>query len=440
MNHLKLWLLTLSIALLSACGGGGSDTGAAPPAPAANTAPVANAGAAQSLMTNTTATLDGSASSDANGDLLTYAWTLTSKPVGSLASLSLPTTPMPTFIADVAGAYMASLTVNDGKVNSGNVATVNITASMTNAAPVANAGVAQNVVAGSVVTLDGSASSDANSDPLTYAWTLTSKPAGSTAALSSTTSAKPTFTAEVAGTYVASVIVNDGKVNSTAATVSITAAVANVAPVANAGVAQNVVAGSVVTLDGSASSDANSDPLTYAWTLTSKPAGSTAALSSTTSAKPTFTADVAGTYVASVVVNDGKVSSTTATTSVAVVDVKKIGVGYLARNGMTVTLISFTTTDLGNGYNRYTATYKEENNTVTAIDQATLRLYFTNASPAAQYGFFGRILPGAAFAQNSSYTFDILKGSSLRLLQYDADHFFADQPVPGALQWLFPIQ
>jgi cyclophilin family peptidyl-prolyl cis-trans isomerase len=97
--------------------------------------------------------------------------------------------------------------------------------SVANAAPVANAGVAQNVVVGSVVTLDGSASTDANSDPLTYAWTLTSIPAGSLAALSSLTAAKPTFTADVAGTYVASLTVNDGKVTSTAVTNSITAAV-----------------------------------------------------------------------------------------------------------------------------------------------------------------------------------------------------------------------
>ena len=94
---------------------------------------------------------------------------------------------------------------------------------MSNAAPVANAGVAQNVVAGSTVTLDGSASSDANSDPLTYAWTLTSKPAGSAAALSSSTSVKPTFTADVAGTYVGTLTVSDVKVNSTAATITITA-------------------------------------------------------------------------------------------------------------------------------------------------------------------------------------------------------------------------
>ena len=272
--------------------------------------PVANAGAAQSVVAGTTVTLDASTSSAAAGKSLTYAWTLTAKPTGSAAILAVPNIAKPTFVADVAGSYVASVIVNDGTITS-SAAAVNVTASVANAAPVANAGVAQNVVTGSAVTLDGSTSSDANSDSLTYAWTLTSKPTGSLAILSSISSAKPIFTADISGTYVASLVVNDGKVNSNnIGTVSVTAAVLNAAPVANAGIAQNVVTGTLVTLDGSASSDANSDPLTYAWTLTAKPAGSSATLSSFSSAKPTFIADIAGTYVASLTVNDGKVNST----------------------------------------------------------------------------------------------------------------------------------
>ena len=68
---------------------------------------------------------------------------------------------------------------------------------------------------------------------------------------------------------------------------------ANAAPVANAGTAQNVVAGAIVTLNGSGSSDANGDPLTYSWSLTSRPAGSTATLAGATTAAPTFGADAA---------------------------------------------------------------------------------------------------------------------------------------------------
>jgi hypothetical protein len=90
-----------------------------------------------------------------------------------------------------------------------------------NAAPVANAGTSQSVVVGAVVTLDGNASSDANGDLLTYNWIFTSKPTGSGATLSSTSAVRPTFTADVAGTYVFNLIVNDGKVNGAASTVSV---------------------------------------------------------------------------------------------------------------------------------------------------------------------------------------------------------------------------
>jgi mono/diheme cytochrome c family protein len=78
----------------------------------------------------------------------------------------------------------------------------------------------------------------------------------------------------------------------------------NIAPTASAGADQAIVTGSVVTLDGSGSSDPDSDPLTYAWTLVA-PAGSSAVLSDATIVNPTFTADVDGTYTATLVVNDG---------------------------------------------------------------------------------------------------------------------------------------
>jgi alpha-tubulin suppressor-like RCC1 family protein len=94
---------------------------------------------------------------------------------------------------------------------------------MPNISPIASAGNAQSVAAGSVVILDGSASSDANNDPLTSAWTLISKPVGSVAALSSSTSTAPSFTADLPGTYVVGLTVNDGKLNSLAVSVSIAA-------------------------------------------------------------------------------------------------------------------------------------------------------------------------------------------------------------------------
>ncbi len=292
---------------LSACGVS-SDTG--------NLAPVANAGPNQSAIAGSTViTLDGSRSIDPNGDLIGFAWTLTGKPPGSSAALSDPGSAKPTFTADLPGSYVASLIVSDGALNS-NAANVTVTAAIANAAPVASAGSAQNVLTGATVTLDGSTSSDANNDPLTYSWTLTNKPAGSAAALAGASLAKPMFTADVAGTYVAALTVNDGQVDSASSTVTVTAAVANVAPMANAGSAQTVIVGSSVTLNGSGSSDANGDALTYSWTLSSKPMGSAASLNAATPPSPTFTADMAGTYVATLIVNDGKVDSAPSTVAV----------------------------------------------------------------------------------------------------------------------------
>lgn len=313
----KFAICTLVLAMLSACGGGGdsSSPGEIVTPPVANAVPLAQAGAVQNIVAGSIVTLDGSASSDANGDALTYNWVLTTKPAGSAAVLSSVTSAKPTFTADIAGAYVATLLVNDGKINSA-ASTVTVTASVANAAPVANAGAAQSVIAGSGVTLDGSASSDANGDSLTYAWVLTSKPSSSVASLVAPTSAKPGFIADTAGTYVATLVVSDGKLGSTSSTVTITAAVANVAPVAKAGSAQNIIAGMTVTLDGSTSSDANGDALSYTWVITSRPARSGAVLTSATSVKPTFTADVAGTYVATLRVNDGEFTSAASTVTV----------------------------------------------------------------------------------------------------------------------------
>lgn len=331
----KLAVLSIvALALIvTGCGGGGSGSSGQTPPPVTpppvtppvtpppvvtNAVPVANAGPNQNVLTATAVTLDASASSDADGDALTYKWAFKSRPAGSAAALSSLTDAKPTFTADLAGTYVATLIVNDGRADSAAV-DVTITATVANAAPVANAGPDQNVHNGIRVTLDGSASSDANGDALTYQWTLTSRPAGSLAALSSATSDKPTFTPDVAGAYVVSLIVSDGSLNSTADSVTITSSIANSAPVANAGANQNVHTGASVTLDGRSSSDANGDTLSYKWTLTSRPAGSAAALSSTSQARPTFTADVAGTYVATLIVNDGTVDSVAATVTVTAV-------------------------------------------------------------------------------------------------------------------------
>jgi hypothetical protein len=85
---------------------------------AINLPPIANAGLDKSVLVGTSVNLNGSASYDPNGDLITYSWSIITKPNGSNASLSNSNSTAPSFIADSLGIYMLGLTVNDGKTTS----------------------------------------------------------------------------------------------------------------------------------------------------------------------------------------------------------------------------------------------------------------------------------------------------------------------------------
>ncbi|MFA9388438.1 MAG: PKD domain-containing protein, partial [Prolixibacteraceae bacterium] len=281
-----------------------------------NKAPVANAGADQTIDEVTLVTLDGSASSDVDGDVLTYSWTSPNGITLSSTSVAKPTFTAPEVLIDT--EYTFSLVVNDGLVNS--IADeVNVMVKQVNKAPLSNAGTDQTIDEVTLVTLDGSASSDPEGDNLTYSWTA---PNG--IAISSTTIAKPTFNAPEVLTdteYTFSLIVNDGLANSIADEVKVMVKQINKAPIANAGTDQSVNEGTLITLDGSVSSDADGDQLTYSWT---SPNGIT--LSSTSDAKPTFTAPEVLTdteYTFSLIVNDGLVNSLADEVKVTVKQVNK---------------------------------------------------------------------------------------------------------------------
>jgi hypothetical protein len=271
-----------------------------------NSAPVAHASADQSVYMNNTVTLDGSGSTDVDGDLLIYTWAFTARPQDSNAALSDTHAVNPTFTADKAGTYVVSLMVNDGTLDCNQPDTVVI--STNNTAPVADAGPDQSIILiGSTVQLDGSQSYDLEGDDIAYQWAFVSKPAGSNATLSNDGISTPTFAADVRGEYVIQLMVMDAVLQSTLDTVLVS--FENVKPVANAGTGQSVYIGDTVTFDGSGSTDANGDTLTYLWALTSVPAGSSATIVNATVLETSFVPDVAGTYVVQLVVNDGTVDS-----------------------------------------------------------------------------------------------------------------------------------
>jgi len=135
-----------------------------------NSPPVASAGPDQTAFVTQTVTLDGSQSSDVDGALLTYHWTLRSQPPNSHATLSDPLAVKPTFVVDVPGTSGAQLSVHDGH---GESAPATVTIVTANAPPVAHAGPDQVVGVGQLVQLDGSQSSDVERDTLSYRWSFT---------------------------------------------------------------------------------------------------------------------------------------------------------------------------------------------------------------------------------------------------------------------------
>lgn len=272
----------------------------------ANAAPNANAGPDQTLDRGATAYLDGSASTDRDGDPLTYQWTLLKKPVGSIAALSNPSASQPSFVLDKAGSYEAQLVVNDGSLSS---SPDTVVVSTLNSKPTSDAGANQTVPVGSTVVLDGSGSTDVDGNALSYRWGFTQIPAGSTAALSGANTLSPSFRVDKPGDYLVQLIVNDGKVDSDPA--SVTVSTVNSPPVARARIDADgpVRVGNRVTLDGSDSTDVDGDPLTYSWSLLSRPSGSAAALTNASSIKPSLVIDRAGSYTVQLLVNDGSVDS-----------------------------------------------------------------------------------------------------------------------------------
>jgi hypothetical protein len=139
---------------------------------------------------------------------------------------------------------------------------------------------------------------------LSFAWSFASRPTGSTATIGNATTATPSFVADLAGTYIVRLVVTDsGGLASAPASVAISSD--NLPPTAVAtAVPALVVIGGVVDLNGTGSTDPEHDPLSYAWTITSAPAGSTAILTGAATAMPVLIPDVAGVYVVTLNVAD----------------------------------------------------------------------------------------------------------------------------------------
>ena len=305
------------------------------PSPGVNHAPVANAGADQTVGRGSIVTLDGSGSRDPDNDAITYSWTQTS---GTPVQISNPAIANPTFTAP--GSITQSvelvfqLVVSDGQLQS-QADSVIITVQ-----PCVNIGPLARVVASSdspqfgqtaAKAVDGvidgypgdhtrewAASNQGAGAWLNLSWssyyvvsriTLYDRPNSSDQILGGTISFSDGTSIQVgpldntgAGTVytfsdrsITSLTLNVNQVSGSTQNVGLAEVQvcgspdtgSDLPPIANAGSGQTVVQGAQVTLDGSGSRDPAGNPISFVWSQTS---GTTVQLSNPTSVNPTFTA------------------------------------------------------------------------------------------------------------------------------------------------------
>lgn len=269
----------------------------AQPAAATNQAPIANAGVDQTVTSSTQTQLNGSSSSDPDGDVITYRWTQATSDSYHV-TLNSTTSNQPLFISPVISELQSDLhftlqvTDSQGAQSSDDVIIHVTRAKM---APVAVLSVRSGTTfpAGTEITLDGSSSSfdstttvrqfrfrhipSSSSDlPLTINQTSTSASLARVT-LPSTISATRDYRFEL--------IVNDGTTDSVADTVVVQSIIQTTStptatptntpiptcsadlPIAVAGsnITTENTLGKIITLNGSVSTDPHGLALTYYW-------------------------------------------------------------------------------------------------------------------------------------------------------------------------------
>jgi len=159
-----------------------------------NQPPVVDAGPSRTITPchDNPITLDAGSSYDPDGDPLTFLWTVSEVPYGSLvnnASLGAPDQAVTTVALDRYGLYVFMLTLEDGvNAPAAGVVAVLFDDGSSEVPPIAHAGGNQQVQMTSAcddsgcvpcefrVRLDGTGSYDLNEDPLSYRWEVVSGP------------------------------------------------------------------------------------------------------------------------------------------------------------------------------------------------------------------------------------------------------------------------
>ena len=289
-----------------------------------NRAPMASAGSAQTLVAGSTVILNGSASSDPDGDKMTYLWTQTS---GNAVTLSSRTASQPSFTAPAsAGTLGFSLVVNDGKLTS-IASTVNITVLSGNTSPRLSA-TAGNTQVNLSWTAVNAATDSTGATLYTVYWASSTGVTANSNSIIAGSNTSYTHTRLASGTtyYYAVQATNAGGTSALSNEVFATplgtvpvVPVLNRAPIVSISKGALVRSGANLRLSASSSSDPDGDPLRYSWTQMS---GNLAIFSNNNLASTDVVLpQVAGEYRFQLDVSDGKGGGNTATASFTAFDV-----------------------------------------------------------------------------------------------------------------------
>ena len=231
--------------------------------------PTANAGpdqniADQDAQPGELVTLDGSASSDPDGSIVSYRWT-------NSAGTTIATGISPTVRLSDGLQTLTLFVTDDSGATAADTVNIRITAPATNQLPIAAAGADQVVAdtdsqAGESVTLDGSASRDPDGTIASYEWLI-----GTSTVIA--TGVAPTLRLpDGPHTLTLRVTDNVGGVATDSVSITIGTRGPTTIPTANAGpdrtvADSNAIDGETVTLDGSASTDTDGTIVTYQWSI-----------------------------------------------------------------------------------------------------------------------------------------------------------------------------